>query len=74
MTHFVYMNTQKSLFKKKATFVRSGKVEMISTFKRNRHFRKVLVNKTFTHLQEQKNAIPPQHSAYIQSSVKSTLC
>ena len=45
MTHFVYMNTQKSLFKKKATFVRSGKVEMISTFKRNRHFRKVLVKK-----------------------------
>ena len=44
MTHFVYMNTQKSLFKKKATFVRSGKVEMISTFQRNQHFRKMLVN------------------------------
>ena len=54
MTHFVYMNTLKLLFKKKATFVRSGKVEMISTFKRNRHFRKVLVNKTFAHVQEQK--------------------
>ena len=55
MTHFVYMNTLKLLFKKKATFVRSGKVEMISTFKWNRHFRKVLVvNKTFTHVQEQK--------------------
>ena len=27
---------------------------MISTFQRNRHFRKVLVNKTFTHVQEQK--------------------
>ena len=70
MTHFVYMNTQKSLFKKKATFVRSGKVEMISTFKRNRHFRKVLVNKTFTHLQEQKKPMSPRHSAYIPSSVK----
>ena len=41
-------------FKKKATFVRSEKVEMISTFERNRHFRKVSVNKTFTHVQEQK--------------------
>ena len=29
---------------------------MISTFKRNRHFRKVLVNKTFTHVQEQKKS------------------
>ena len=44
-------------FKKKATFVRSGKVEMISTFQRNRHFRKVLVNKTFTHVQEQKSDV-----------------
>ena len=41
-------------FKKKATFVRSGKVEMISTFQRNRHFREVLVSKTFTYVQEQK--------------------
>ena len=41
-------------FKKKATFAQSGKVEMISTFQRNRHLRKVLVNKTFTHVQEQK--------------------
>ena len=31
-----------------------GKVEMIFTFKRNRHFRKALVKKTFTHVQEQK--------------------
>ena len=73
MTHFVYMNTQKSLFKKKATFVRSGKVEMISTFKRNRHSRKVLVNKTFTHMQEQNKAMSPRHSAYILPSVKSPL-
>ena len=58
-------------FKKKATFVRSGKVEMISTFQGNRHFRKVLVNKTFTHVQEQKKAMPPRHSAYIPPSVKS---
>ena len=38
---------------------------MISTFQRNRHFRKVLVNKTFTHVQEQKNTMSPRHSAYI---------
>ena len=52
MTHFVYdwfVWFKNDWFKKKATFVRSRKVEMISTFKRNRHFRKVLVNKTFTH-------------------------
>ena len=54
MTHFVYMNTQNDWFKKKATFVRSGKMEMISTFERNRHFRKVSVKETFTHVQEQK--------------------
>ena len=73
MTHFVYMNTKNNWFKKKATFARSGKVEMISTFKRNRHFRKVLVNKTFTHVQEQKKAMSPRHSAYIPPSVKSPL-
>ena len=71
MTHFVYMNTQNDWFKKKATFVWSGKVEMISTFQRNRHFRKVLVNKTFTHVQEQTKAMSPRHSAYIPPSVKS---
>ena len=46
---------------------------MISTFQRNRHFRKVPVNKTFTHVQEQKKAMSPRHSAYIPSSVKSPL-
>ena len=55
MTHFVYMNTQNDWFKKKATFVWSGKVEMISTFRGNRHFRKV--NKSFMHVQEQKKAM-----------------
>ena len=55
----------------KATFVRSGKVEMISTFQRNGHFRKVLVNKTFTHAKSKKKAMPSRHSAYILSSVKS---
>ena len=44
---------------------------MNSTFKRNRHFRKVLVNKTFTHVQEQKKAMSLGHSAYSPSSVKS---
>ena len=44
---------------------------MISTFQRNRHFRKVSVNKTFTHVQEQKKAMSPRHSTHIPSSVKS---
>ena len=65
--------TKNDWFKKKATFVRSGKVEMISTFKRNRHFRKVLVKKTFTHAQEQTKAMSPRHSAHIPPSVKSPL-
>ena len=52
MAHFVYMNTQNDWFKKKVGFVRSGKVEMVSTFQRNRHFSKVSANKT--HVQEQK--------------------
>ena len=30
---------------------------MISTFQRNRHFRKVSLNKTFTHVQEQKSDV-----------------
>ena len=60
-------------FKKKAAFVRSGKVEIISTFKRNPHIRKVLVKKTFKHVQEQKKAMSPRHSAYIPPSVKSPL-
>ena len=46
---------------------------MIFTFQRNRHFRKVLVNKTSTHVQEQKKAMSPRHSSYILSSVKSPL-
>ena len=31
------------------------------------------VNKTFTHVQEQKKAMSPQHSTYIPPSVKSPL-
>ena len=57
-------------FKKNATFVRSGIFEMISTFQRNRHFRKVLVNKTFTHVQEQKKE---RSRRDISPSVKSPL-
>ena len=72
MTHFVYMNKEKK-FKKKATFVRSGKVEMISTFKRNRHFRKMLVNKTFMHVQVEKKTMSPRHFAYIPPNGKSPL-
>ena len=47
---------------------------MISTFKQDRHLRKVFVNKTFTHVEEQKKAMSPRHSACISSSVKSPLC
>ena len=46
---------------------------MISTFKRNRHFRKVFISKTFTHVQEQKKAMSLRHSTYISSTVKSPL-
>ena len=44
---------------------------MIPTFRRNQHFRKVLVNKTFTHVQEHKKAMSLPPSAYIPSGVKS---
>ena len=44
---------------------------MISTFQWNQHFRKVLVNKTFTHLQEQQGDVTRQ-SAHIVSNVKSS--
>ena len=57
-----------------ASFVRSGKVGMISTFQRNRHFKKVSVNKTFTHVQEQKKsdvvATFRLHSAGVKSRLK----
>ena len=62
MTHFVYMNTQR-LFQ-------AGKVKMVSTFQRNQHFRNASVNKTFTHVQEQKK---PRHFPFIPSSLTSPL-
>ena len=46
---------------------------MISSFQKNQHFRKVSVNKTFTHVQGQKKAMLLRHSAYIPLSVKSPL-
>ena len=46
---------------------------MISTFQRNQDFRKMSVNKAFTHVQKQKKAMSPRHSAYIPSCVKSPL-
>ena len=46
---------------------------MISTFQRNRHFRKVSVNKTFTHEPESKKVMSPRRSAYTPFSVKSPL-
>ena len=45
-------------FQKKATFNRKGKVEIISTFQRNRHCAGA------------KKAMSPRHSAYIPSSAK----
>ena len=54
-THFVYMNTN-DWFEKKATVFPSEIVEMISTFQWNRHFRKLSVNKTFSHVEEQKKS------------------
>ena len=60
-------------FKKKAAIFQREKVEMVSTFQRNRYSRKVSVNKTFTHVQEQEKAMSPRHYAYIPSSVKSPL-
>ena len=48
---------------------------MISTFQRNRHFRKVSVNKTFTHVQVKKNneTMWSRHSVYIPSGVETPL-
>ena len=42
--------------KRKRNLFRSGKVEMISSFQRSRHFRKVLLNKTFMYVEEQKKS------------------
>ena len=67
---YLHECTKMSVLKKTAAFIWSEKVEMISTFQRSRHFRKVSVNKTFTHLQEKKETMSPRHSAYIPSSVK----
>ena len=44
---------------------------MNSTFKRNVHFRKVLIHKTFTHVQEENKPMSPRHSANTPSTVKS---
>ena len=71
MTPLFTWKIKNDWLKKKATFVRNGKVEMISTFQRNQRFRKMLVNKTFTRVQEQKKAMSPRHSTSIPSSVKS---
>ena len=60
-------------FKKKATFVRSGKVEMISPFQGNQHFRKVLVNKTFTHVQGQKSDVAGTFRLHSVKDQKTTL-
>ena len=46
---------------------------MVSTFQRNRYFKKVSINKTFTNVQEQEKSMSPRYCAYIPSSVKSPL-
>ena len=53
------------------TFVRSGKVDMIFTFQRNRHFRQVLVKKLLRmgKSKKKKKTMSPRHSAYILSRV-----
>ena len=51
-------------FKKKVTIFRSEEFEMVSTFQRKRYFRKVSVNKTFTHVQEQEKALLLRHSVW----------
>ena len=45
-------------------------VEIISTFQWNQHVRKVSVNKTFSHVLEEKKAMLLRHSTCIPSSVK----
>ena len=52
--------------KRKRHLFGAGKVEMISTFQRNQHFRKVSVNKTFTYVQEQTKAMSQRHLAFHQ--------
>ena len=73
MTHLFTSIHKNDWFKKKAKIFRSEKVEIVSTFQWNRYFRKVSVNKTFTHVQEQEKAMSPRHCAYIPSGVKSPL-
>ena len=65
MTHLFTLIHKNDWFKKKATIFQSEKVEMVSTFQRNRYFWKVSVNKTFTHVEEQEKVMSPRHSAYI---------
>ena len=63
MSHFVFMNTQKMFGLKKSDIC----------FEQKTGKWKVSVNKTFMHVQEQKKAMPPRHSAYIPSSVKTPI-
>ena len=69
MTLFVYLNTPNEWFRKKAIFARSGKVETISTFQRNQHFKKVTA-KPLRMCKIQKKKRSARHSAHILSSVK----
>ena len=74
MTHFVYMNTQKWLVWKESDFCSERKSWNDFYFSVEPPFQEsVLVNKTFTHVQEQNKSNAPRHSAYIPSSVKSPL-
>ena len=57
--------------KRKQHLFKAEKIEAISTFQHNLDFRKVFVNKIFKHVQKQKKALSPRHSAYNLSSAKS---
>ena len=71
MTHFVYMITQKWLVKTENAICSERKSWNDSYFSAESTFQQSGVNKTFTHVQEQKKAMSPRHSAHIPSSVKS---
>ena len=73
MTHFVYMITQKWFVKTESDICSERKSWNNSYFSAESTFQESGVNKTFTHVQEQKKAMSTRHCAHIPSSVKSPL-
>ena len=70
MTHFVYMIAQKWLIKTESDICSERKSWNDSYFSAESTIQESGVNKNFTHVQEQKKAMSPRHSAHIPSSVK----